>query len=158
MVRQRVLDTAGLPYVIRHYQRAPRIPIAGALPHPRQRVLEDRELVRFIDHVVHQRRHDLGFDLALEHSGGLGDGAAKIVGLESGGQVLGAVDRFRQFQKARALVQRIGAHRECNVNTPSRIGSFQPRLKNRVDEGFCLVFLVDARLGVAKDLLELIDQ
>ena len=126
-------------------------------PGAHQRVLKDRQLVGAFAHIVEQAVDQRGRQHHALHRRRAGDGLANLVAGEPGDQVLPAVDGLGQVAKARAVAQKIRAHRQHHIDAHGRlVDGFEQQL----DEGAGIVgslHLVQ-RLDGAKQLFELIDQ
>ena len=118
-------------------------------------MLEDRQLIGIVGDSVDQLVSHPGLDIAAKDPGRPDDGCLELVTAEARREVLTAIDRLGQFEEAHAVAEKVGAHRQANVDP--RVGCSAGR-QEQVDEP---VGLIRRRLGpgpVAEDLLELVDE
>jgi hypothetical protein len=120
-------------------------------------VLEDRQLVGVIAHVVEQplhqargHRHRLAAGRRA-HRHRPHDGLAALAAAHAGDEVLAVVDRFGQIPKLGAIPQKVGAHGQHHVNRGCPAAG---RLQQQVDKGRGL--LAPAHTLKAEQLLKLV--
>ena len=94
-----------------------------------QRMLQDRQLVGVVAHVIEQPGQQQRADLFLGHTGRSGDGSADLVTGQPGHQVLALVDGLGQAAKLGAITQKIRAHRQHHMDRHLGLrGGFQQQL------------------------------
>jgi hypothetical protein len=120
-----------------------------------QGVLEQRELVGVVAHVVDEAGEQGGGDVGAAHPRRALDGGAAFVAAHARHEVLAAVDGFGQAGKAGAVAEKIGAHGEDDVDRDVLGAGFE----QQVDEGGggVAVFGLVGEIAVAEELFELVD-
>ena len=86
-----------------------------------QGVLQDRQLVRVVAHVVDQTRQQHGRDLRPAHPNGAADGGPAFVAGQPRDQVLAGVDGLGQAGELGAVTQEVRAHRQDDVDRAGRL-------------------------------------
>src|SRR5271166_2482788 len=126
-----------------------------------QSVLQNRELVGVVAYIVDQPGKKNGADFSATDRDGTGNRSSPLLTGETGNQVLPLIHRFGKTGKARAISQKVGAHRQDYVNRVFRFGGFQQQIHER---NRCLLGSMRLARGcgslrrfVTEKLLELID-
>ena len=148
--------------VVGHRDRALASPPVPVAPGAVQGVLEDRELVGVVAHVVDQLGEQHRIDLGATDQGRVGDRLAALLAAEAGHQVEPLGDRLRQGLELGAIPQEIGAHCEHHENRRLPLGGGG---EQQVDQGpsFAHGFGFDGQRSafpqhpVAEQFLKLVD-
>ena len=147
--------------VVGQRDRALASPLLPVAPGAVQGVLEDRELVGVVAHVVDQLGEQHRLDPAAAEQSRVGDRLATFLAAEAGHQVEAGADRLRQGRELGTVAQKIGAHRDRHEDRslPLAAGGEQ-----QVDQGaglqqgfwFSLGRAAIPQGAIAKQFLELV--
>src|SRR5690348_5865302 len=86
------------------------------VPGAHQRVLQDRQLIRIVADVVQETIHERLADLSARDADWTSHREASLVARHSRNQILSIVDRFRQSLKLSTVAEKVGTHREHDVD------------------------------------------
>ena len=132
-------------------------PARPFVPGAHQRVLQDRQLVGVVAHVVEQAVDQWRRQRRAHHRRRAGDRLGDLVAGQPRDQVLAAVDRLGQATKPRAVAQEVRAHRDHDIDVQPGLAAGR---QQQLDEGAGVVTGVGTVAGfqAAEQLFELIDQ
>ena len=165
VVGQRVVDLVGVVGE-RRRQAAGRLEVGEVdraivvaargpgIPHPHERVLQHRQLIGIVAHVVQESLHEHRRDLRPADADRLLDRVPLLIAQQPGNQVLAFVHRFGQAGNLGTVAQIVGTHRDGDVDRAFRLlAGGQEQVHERGGR-----FLgIHALLPEAEQLLELID-
>ncbi len=155
MPRERPRDTSRFLEVLPRELWPAGIPLPGGLPHPGQRMLQDRQLIRIARNLVDELSDERTVDVATEDTRGADDRLVEVGPSEPRREVLRPADRLRELEVAHTMPKEVRAHRERHIQALVR-GC--PRREQQIHERLRLLGVILSSLCVSEDLLELIHE
>ena len=125
----------------------------AARPHPHQRMLQQRQLIRIVAEIIEKAGRELRIHGSAADPCRSLDRFATLLPSQARRQILGAVDRFRQAHEQRAMAQEVRSHGEHYVD---RLIALRGARQQQPHEG--IGFVRVALLAEAEDLLELVHE
>ena len=123
-------------------------------------MLQDRQLVGVVAHLVDQAGQQHWVDAGAAHAQRAGDGRAALLAPHARHQVLAAVDGLGQAIELGALAQKVGAHGDDHEHRQRAFAGLVGNVEQQVDEGgggLARAAGVSAQRPVAEQLFELVD-